>query len=139
MAISQTARHCRDCGLITLHQRRRLGVGWGLFWTFVTGGLFIPVWLLIALADGNREYRCVSCHWPPEVGHALQHQAGMAAYPPPDAVARPLAAVARPASPPPRRPAPTPPGRLGCPACSAHLPADARFCRECGTPLAITA
>lgn len=140
MAISQTARHCRDCGLITLHQRNRFGIGWGLFWSVLTGGLFIPVWLLIALAEANRDYRCVSCHWPAEVDRALENQPGMAAYPPPDAITRPLAAVARPVTP--RRPRcrrKPPAGRLACPACDAILPADARFCRDCGTPLAVTA
>lgn len=51
-------RWCKTCGKYTLHVRRDLGLGWGCLLTLLTGGLFLPLWLLFAVCSTLRPMRC---------------------------------------------------------------------------------
>lgn len=62
MAILQTQRFCRLCNMRTLHVRTTLGLGWGCFLTIITAGLFLPVWIVIAVKEGIlNKWRCQQC------------------------------------------------------------------------------
>jgi hypothetical protein len=62
MGAMQTQRWCKLCGRKTLHARRTFGLGWGLFLTLITAGLFIPVWLLIKVYEAIAvAWRCQAC------------------------------------------------------------------------------
>ena len=61
MALLQARRYCRECGKKTLHAREHFGAGWGLLLTVLTGGLFLPVWLLIAIVEAFKPWRCQVC------------------------------------------------------------------------------
>jgi len=153
MAITQTTLFCKTCGRMTLHQKSVFGVGWGLFLTLLTGGFFIPFWLILAIVDSSKPYLCLMCE-----GHSPDRRTapagpGQAAYPPPSH-AMPERAAPEPAARRPResarpcfgmRPRSAPQclragpfpreSRRTCPSCRAALPLTARFCRDCGTPL----
>ena len=61
MATQQTRKYCTSCGKSTLHQRETFSGGMGCLLSIVTGGLFIPVWIGLAILDGLRSYRCQNC------------------------------------------------------------------------------
>jgi len=153
MAITQTTLFCKSCGRMTLHQKSVFGVGWGLFLTFVTGGFFIPFWLILAIVDSSKPYFCLMCDDAAPGRNARPTSPGQAAYPPPDQApprprppepaprrgtwsAWPCAGVRPRSVPRCRRQGPFPSeSRQTCPNCRAALPLTARFCRDCGTPL----
>jgi hypothetical protein len=154
MAITQTTLYCKSCGRMTLHQKSVFGVGWGLFLTFVTGGFFIPFWLILAIVDSSKPFFCLMCDHAPRGRSARPAGPGQAAYPPPGHTppkppaqrptprpgtrsAWPCVGVRPRSAPRCRRPGPFPrESRQTCPNCRAGLPLNARFCRDCGTPLA---
>ena len=130
MAISQTTLYCKQCDGMTLHQKSVFGVGWGLLLTLITGGFFLPFWILLAIVDSARPYRCVFCS-----GTGAGVRPAGAPGPGPAPLRGPF---------PSQRPAHGAPAAAGpfphaatrvCPRCRASLPAAARFCRDCGTPL----
>ncbi len=112
MTITQNSLFCHACKRQTLHQKSVFGIGWGLFFTFLTGGIFIPIWILLVIYDSGKPYICLECN----------------------SIVRPKAAHT---DPPVKREitAAAPPGSLRCPHCSALLKLNARFCRDCGTPI----
>jgi len=61
MSTSQTSRYCRTCGQQTLHARELFSGGWGCLLTIITGGLFIPLWILIVILEAFKPYRCQNC------------------------------------------------------------------------------
>ena len=81
MAISQTTLHCKHCGGMTLHQKSVFGIGWGLLLTLVTGGFFIPFWILLAIVDSARPYHCLLCSVTPR-GRPGPTRSGNPRHPP---------------------------------------------------------
>lgn len=61
MGVLQTQRKCRTCNRKTLHARQTFSAGWGVFLSLITAGLFLPVWLLIGVAEAFRPWRCQAC------------------------------------------------------------------------------
>lgn len=59
--IQQKSKHCRQCQRKTLHARERFSDGWGVLLTILTAGLFLPIWLLIGVANSLTRYRCQTC------------------------------------------------------------------------------
>jgi ribosomal protein L37E len=58
----QTQRYCRTCGRRTLHARGAFGFGLGCFFSIITAGLFVPVWLLIKVCEALfQQWRCQAC------------------------------------------------------------------------------
>lgn len=112
MTITQSSLFCHACKRQTLHQKSVFGVGWGLFFTFLTGGIFIPIWILVVIFDSGKPYFCMECN-----GIVRQN----AALPDPPVERKSVGAA--------------PPGCLRCPGCSSLLKLNARFCRDCGTPI----
>jgi hypothetical protein len=56
------ARYCQRCRAARLHVKYpTVKVGFGLFLTLITAGIFLPVWLLLFLVDMIRPYRCERC------------------------------------------------------------------------------
>lgn len=138
MSISQTTLYCKQCGGMTLHQKSVFGIGWGLFLTAITGGFFIPFWILLAIVDSARPYRCLLCTGPGRV-----HPSSRAGL---DRARNPHAPGPEPLRGPFPSASPTfgktviagPFSRastLTCRRCHASLPDNARFCRDCGAPL----
>ena len=61
MAQMQTQGFCKTCGRNTLHTRQTFGLGWGCLLTILTGGLFIPIWIIIAVVEASKPWRCQVC------------------------------------------------------------------------------
>jgi hypothetical protein len=62
MSIAQASKWCKNCGRKTLHNRNYFGGGWGCLLTILTGGLFIPIWLLIGLIQMfTQGWHCQFC------------------------------------------------------------------------------
>jgi ribosomal protein S14 len=62
MAQIHGQRYCKLCGRKTLHVRDTFGDGWGCFLTIITLGLFLPVWILIAIVESiTSKWRCNVC------------------------------------------------------------------------------
>jgi len=60
--VAQVSRHCKDCGVRTLHVKEQLSNGMGCLLTVVTLGLFIPFWIVYGLFIlPFRPYRCQVC------------------------------------------------------------------------------
>ncbi len=58
----ETQRFCRTCQQPRLHARERFGDGWGLLLSFLTCGLFLPVWfLLVFIQQFTDPFRCSRC------------------------------------------------------------------------------
>lgn len=58
----QVSRFCKTCNRQTLHEKKYISNGMGCLLSIVTGGLFIPVWLLWGvLVLPFRPFRCQSC------------------------------------------------------------------------------
>lgn len=58
----QKSRYCQRCHRHTLHTKEQLSNGMGCLLTVVTGGLFIPLWLLYGiLILPFRPFRCQQC------------------------------------------------------------------------------
>jgi hypothetical protein len=61
MAIQQKQKFCKTCQRRTLFQKERFSGGMGCLLTVLTGGLFIPIWLLADVFSIIRPYRCQTC------------------------------------------------------------------------------
>lgn len=61
--MSQKSRHCRTCGRNTLHIRQHMiSDGMGCLLTVLTGGLFLLIWIPLALIDLLAQpWRCQQC------------------------------------------------------------------------------
>lgn len=58
----EISRHCSYCGRQTLHVKRQMSMGMGCLLTILTGGLFLPFWLLyMVLILPFRPFRCQQC------------------------------------------------------------------------------
>ena len=57
----QQQLQCHTCMKPTLHQKEIFGFGWSCFFTILTGGIFLPFWLLMDLFGLLRSYRCQTC------------------------------------------------------------------------------
>lgn len=61
MSRLQSRRYCKLCKSGTLHQRESFSGGMGCLLTILTGGLFIPVWILILVVEAFRPWVCQQC------------------------------------------------------------------------------
>ena len=61
MAVVQNSKYCKTCQRVTLHQKEVFSGGMGCLLTILTGGLFIPFWLLASIFDGFSRMRCQVC------------------------------------------------------------------------------
>jgi len=61
MTMQQAQKTCENCGRKTLHGRERFSDGWGCLLTILTGGLFLPAWVVIWLLDSFKPWVCQSC------------------------------------------------------------------------------
>lgn len=61
MSTVQRSRWCRTCEARTLHQKETMGGTWGCLLVIMSGGLFLPFWLLIDLLAIGKPYRCQRC------------------------------------------------------------------------------
>src|SRR5271157_105151 len=62
MSVTQSRSWCSTCQEHTLHERHFFGAGWGCLLTILTGGIFIPIWLLISLCETvSNPPRCQKC------------------------------------------------------------------------------
>ncbi len=60
--MQQTSRYCKRCGKQTLHAKPHVvGMGWGIFLSIITCGLFLVFWILMTLLSAFRPYRCQIC------------------------------------------------------------------------------
>lgn len=57
----QGRRHCKECKKKTLHERRHFSLGMGCLLTVITGGLFIPIWLIVLVLEAFQPWICQSC------------------------------------------------------------------------------
>lgn len=61
MACAQSSRRCKSCNRHTLHTKATFSNLLGIGLSVITMGLFIPVWLLIGVAEAFRPWRCQAC------------------------------------------------------------------------------
>ena len=61
MATKQKRKFCIECNKNTLHQKETFSGGMGCLLTILTGGLFLPLWLLADLCGIFSKYKCQSC------------------------------------------------------------------------------
>ena len=61
MATSYSQHHCKTCERQTMHVKHSFSGGMGCLLTILTGGLFIPIWLLILLWQSLEMPRCQVC------------------------------------------------------------------------------
>jgi hypothetical protein len=62
MAMAQSQQWCELCGGYTLHARTYFGSGWGCLLTILSGGLFLPIWILIGIIEFfTSRWRCQIC------------------------------------------------------------------------------
>jgi hypothetical protein len=55
-------RWCRRCGVPTEHEGPLLGLGWDCLLTAATGGLFLPVWLVLVVQRAVLpNWWCLAC------------------------------------------------------------------------------
>lgn len=60
--MQQASRYCKLCEKRTLHAKTHMvGAGLGIILSLITLGLFIPVWIMLAVVDAFRPYRCQQC------------------------------------------------------------------------------
>lgn len=60
--MSQVSRYCSNCDRKTLHAKQQLSGGMGCLLTILTGGLFLPLWLIYSmLVLPFRPFRCQTC------------------------------------------------------------------------------
>jgi len=52
---------CSTCGRMTLHEKQRVGLGTGLILLAITGGLFLPIWVILEARFAFTDYRCQHC------------------------------------------------------------------------------
>lgn len=56
-----TRIHCKDCGQQRLFTKERISHVLHLLLTLVTGGLWIPVWVICGIVNLTRPYHCPIC------------------------------------------------------------------------------
>jgi hypothetical protein len=57
-----TQKYCQLCGRPTLHGREFFSDGWGCLLTILTVGLFLPIWILLAVCQRIlHKWRCTTC------------------------------------------------------------------------------
>jgi len=61
MSLMQAQRFCNTCGHKTLHAREHFSGGWGCLLTILTGGIFLIVWIIIAILEAFKPWRCQNC------------------------------------------------------------------------------
>lgn len=61
MATKQKQFYCSECDRKTLHQKEIFSGGMGCLLTIITGGLFLPIWLLADLCGIFSRYKCQQC------------------------------------------------------------------------------
>ncbi len=61
MALTQGQLFCEVCGRPTLHAREHLSDEWGCLLTLLTSGLFLVAWLVIAIFESFKPWRCQIC------------------------------------------------------------------------------
>jgi hypothetical protein len=61
MALKQTSRYCDYCGQYTLHTCETFSGAWGCLLTILTGGLFLIPWIILAIFDQFKPWRCQRC------------------------------------------------------------------------------
>lgn len=61
MATHQKRQYCDYCQKERRFTKETFSGGWGCLLTILTGGLFIPIWLLIGFCNGVTRHRCFSC------------------------------------------------------------------------------
>ena len=61
MALTQGRRYCKDCQRKTLHARQHFSGGMGCLLTVITGGLFLLIWIPLAIAEAFNPWRCQAC------------------------------------------------------------------------------
>ena len=62
MAIEKRQKFCGYCQRKVLAERDKgIGDGWGCLLTIITGGLFLPLWLLLVMINAFGEYKCPVC------------------------------------------------------------------------------
>lgn len=57
----QGTRMCRICQRPTLHEQPSMSTGWGCLLTILTSGLFLLVWIPMAIWDSMKKWRCQTC------------------------------------------------------------------------------
>jgi len=62
MAVQKKQMFCHYCRRWVLAQKEiGIGDGWGCALTLLTGGLFLPIWLLSGLANIGNKHICPTC------------------------------------------------------------------------------
>jgi hypothetical protein len=61
MGLAQTQEFCEVCGRQTLHARESFSEGMGCLLTLLTGGLFLPLWIILTVRDARQPWRCQTC------------------------------------------------------------------------------
>lgn len=61
MGLLQRSRYCKNCERKTLHSRHTFSGGMGCLLTVITGGLFLPVWIIIWFLQSLSPMRCQAC------------------------------------------------------------------------------
>ena len=54
-------KFCQYCGERTLHAKPTFPVGWGIFLSLITLGLFVPLWIIGGVLDLARAWQCQRC------------------------------------------------------------------------------
>ena len=57
----QGAKFCKICQRATLHEQPSMSTGWGCLLTILTSGLFLLVWIPMAILDSLKKWRCQTC------------------------------------------------------------------------------
>ncbi len=62
MAMIDRHGWCAYCGKYVLQRRKSFSNGWGCGLTILTGGLFLPVWIVLKILEAVKEsWRCQAC------------------------------------------------------------------------------
>ncbi len=101
-------RHCKNCEQITKHELARTSHVLHLLLSLVTVGMWLPIWLLVALNNRSRA-TCTACGR--EVGMFGSSRGGVKGM------------------------LPTPETHVKCPDCAELVRREARVCKHCGCRL----
>lgn len=64
---------CPTCGRMALHEKKRLGLSLALLLTLLTGGFFLPVWLIFEIRFAFSSFRCQHCGTTNRVTNGVHH------------------------------------------------------------------
>lgn len=73
MSIDRKSYYCHECQSKKMHERQRFSGGWGCLLTILTGGLFIPIWLLLNFLELFSPFRCIDCGEPYRRGRKIEN------------------------------------------------------------------